>query len=284
MFVNKFQINLSTLPSGATATTISFPIDMDFQIVDNAELIERVFVETEVENAINPILDYDRVRFLPLDLQNNHVDKIIYDIKLFNASNNYVDYYGLIGFDNDDIKFRKNSFKQTFLNLSFYDSDNPLTQKLVTYLTLYANLNSTDYLPISVTNGIPGQPVDVSQIPVNFVVDNPLLNPRGFAEGFHLYDYKDSLDIGESKYVYMRASFKNAKTGKSVNLMVKNTPQPIDKLVHELYTRYKMTRTTTGYYYEIDNTYHGNTGISGPNNVIYSTNTCKVTLYQIKAT
>jgi hypothetical protein len=82
----------------------------------------------------------------------------------------------------------------------------------------------------------------------------------------------------------MRASFKNAKTGKSVNLMVKNTAQPIDKLVHELYTRYKMTSTATGYYYEIDNTYHGNTGISGPNNVIYNSNTCKVTLYEIKAT
>jgi hypothetical protein len=284
MFVNKFKINLSTLASGATATTITFPIDMDFQIVDNSELIDRVFVETEVENSINPILDYDRIRFLPLDLQNNHIDKIIYDVKLFGASNTYVDYYGFIGFDNDDIRYRKNSFKETFLNLSFYDSDNALTQKLVTYLTLYANLNKTDYLPISATNGIPGQPVDVAQIPVNFVVENPILNPRGFAEGFHLYDYKDELDIGESKYIYMRASFKNAKTGKSVNLMVKNTPQSIDKLVHELYTRYKMTRTATGYYYEIDNTYQGNSNISGQNNVIYNSNTCKVTLYEIKAT
>jgi len=284
MFVNKFKINLSTLASGSTATTISFPINMEYQIVDNAELIEEVFVKTEIENSINPILDYDRIRFLPLDLGNNQINKIIYDVKLFDTANNYVDYYGFIGFDNNDIKFRKNSFKETFLNLSFYDNDNPLTQKLVTFLTLYANLNKTDYLPISTTNGIPGQPVDVSQIPINFVVENPLLNPRGFAEGFHLYDYKDSLDIGESKYVYMRASFKNAKTGKSVNLMVKNIAQPIDKLVHELYTRYKMTRTSSGYYYEIDNVYHGNTGTSGSNNVTYNGNTCKVTLYEIKAT
>jgi hypothetical protein len=284
MFVNKFKINLSTLASGSTATTINFPIDMEYQIVDNTELIEEVFVKTEIENSINPILDYDRIRFLPLDLQNNQINKIIYDVKLFGTANNYVDYYGLIGFNNNDIKFRKNSFKETFLNLSFYDNDNPLTQKLVTFLTLYANLNKTDYLPISTTNGVPGQPVDVSQIPVNFVVENPLINPRGFAEGFHLYDYKDSLDIGESKHIYMRASFKNAKTGKSVNLMVKNIAQPIDKLVHELYTRYRMTRTSTGYYYEIDNVYHGNTGTSRANNVTYNGNTCKVTLYEIKAT
>lgn len=283
MFVNKFQINLTTLASGTTATTISFPINMDFQTVDQAELIERVFVETEVEASINPILDYDRVRFLPLDLQGNHIDKIIYDINLFDSSNNYTNNYGAIGFDNDDIRYRKNSFKQSFLVLSFYDNDNPLTQKLVSYMTLFSNLNSSDYLPISVTNGIPGQPKPVNQIPINFVVESPLLNPRGFAEGYYLYDYKDELNIGESKYLYMRASFKNAKTGKSANLMVKNTALPIDQLVHELYTRYKMTRTSTGYYYEIDDTYHGN-NTTGPNNVTYNTNTAVVSLYQIKAT
>lgn len=283
MFVNKFQINLTTLPSGTTATTISFPITMDYQLVDQAELIERVFVDTEVEASINPILDYDRARFLPLDLQGNHIDKIIYDINLFGSSNTYVNNYGAIGFVDEDIKYLKNSFKQSFLVLSFYDSDNPLTQKLVSYMTLFSNLNTSDYLPISTTNGIPGQPKPASQIPTNFVVESPLLNPRGFAEGYYLYDYKDELKIGDSKYLYMRASFKNAKTGKSVNLMVKNTPLPIDQLVHELYTRYKMTRTSTGYYYELDNTYHGN-NTTGPNNVVYNSNTATVSLYQIKAT
>jgi hypothetical protein len=284
MFVNKFKINLSAFSGGTTATTITFPIDMDFQTVDQAELIDRVFVSEEVENSINPIVDNDKVRFLPIDLSNNHVDKIIYDVKMFDATGNYVDFYGNIGFTDDDIKFRKNSFKQTFLNLSFYDTDNPLTQKLITNLTLFSNLNTSDFLPISATNGVPGQPKPANQIPINFVVENPILNPRGLAEGYHLYDYKEGLAIGDYKYLYMRASLKNAKSGKSLNLMVKNTAQSIDKLVHELYTRYKLFRTTTGYYYEIDNTYHGNTGSSGPNNVTYASNTETVKLYQIKAT
>ena len=54
----------------------------------------------------------------------------------------------------------------------------------------------------------------------------------------------------------MRGSFKNAKTGKNINLMVDSSPDTIDNLVHKLYTRYKLIRTTTGYYYQIDNTYH----------------------------
>ena len=65
MFVNKIKIAPSLLQSGATHLNIDLPIDMNFQIVDNSELIERVFVDTEVEKAINPIVDYDKVRFVP---------------------------------------------------------------------------------------------------------------------------------------------------------------------------------------------------------------------------
>ena len=284
MFVNKYKINLSTIGTGVTATTITVPIVMTSQNVDNAELIQRVFVDTEVEYAINPILDYEKVRFLPLDLLGNHIDKITYDIYLLDSTGNYKGFYGNIGFVDDDIKYRKESFKQTFLNLNFYDTDNPLTQRLVTFTTLYSELNTSDLLqPPLPPNTIPGTPKPAVQIPVNFVVENPLLNPRGFAEGYHLYDYKSNLKIGSSKYLYMKALFKNSKTGKIVNLMVKNAAQPIDKLVHELYTRFKLVRNSTGFYYEIDNTYQGNSG-SGVNNVVYNSNTCKVTLYEIKAT
>lgn len=282
MFANKFKINVTTISTATTATTITFPINMTFQNVDNAELIDRVFVETEVENAINPIIDYEKVRFLPLDLQNNQINKITYDIYLLDQSQNYVGFYGNVGFTDDDIKFRKESFKKTFLRLSFYDSDNPLTQRLVSFLTLFSELNSSDLLPPG-PGIIPGTPKPANQIPINYVVESPLFNPRGFAEGYHLYDFKTELKIGESKYLYMRATLANAKTGKIINLMVKNTPQPIDKLVHELYTRYKMTRTQTGYYYQIDDTFQGN-NISGPNNVTYNTNTSVVKLYEINAT
>lgn len=292
MFANKYTINLSTIETGTTATTITVPVFMDFQNVDNAELIQRVFVETETEYAINPIIDYEKVRFLPLDLSNNHVDKIIYDIYLLDSTGTYKGFYGDIGFTDDDIKFRKQSFKQTFLNLSFYDTDNPLTQRLVTFMTLYSELNTSDLLipapGVSLPpNTIPGTPKPAANIPVNFVVENPLLKPNGFSEGYHIYDYKSGLNIGVPKYLYMRAAFRNAKTGKSVNLMVKNTAQPIDKLVHELYTRFILVRKTNGFYYQIDNSYNGNAvpvSPSGPNNVIYTSNTCKVTLYEIKAT
>lgn len=282
MSVNKFKINITTLNSGTTATTINIPISMDFQLVDQAELAERVFVDVETEKAINPIIDYEKVRFLPMDSAGNHTNSVVYNVNMLN-NNAYASDYASIGFTNDDIKFQTETFKQTFLNLNFYDSDNPLTQNLVNNITLFSRLTPNNLVPLSATTGIPGQPQPANQIPIQYVLESPLFNPFGFAEGFYIYDYKDELGIGESKYLYMRASFKNAKLGTSTNMMVKNTPQPIDSLVHELYTRFKLTRTITGFYYEIDTTYQGNTGVTGTNNVSYVNNNVNVNLYQIKA-
>lgn len=278
MFVNKFKINITTIPSGATATTITFPISMDFQNVDQSEIIEIDFVNIETENAINPIIDNDKVRFLPVTSNGEFISSIIYDVKIL-SNGTYVNNYGNIGFTDDDIKFKKNNFKQTYLLLSLYDSDNALTQNLLSFSTLYSELRTTDLIQ-NVGNGVLGQPKPAIDVPVNFVLENPLKKPKGFSEGFHIYDYKDGLKIGESKYLYMRASFKNAKTGKSVNLMVKNTALPIDSLIRELYTRLKLTRTTTGYYYEIDDMYQGN-GINGLNNVSYNNNSIIINLYEI---
>ena len=250
--------------------------------MDQAELVQRVFVDVEVEKAINPILDYEKVRFLPLEPSGAHMDRIIYEVDLFGATN-----FAAIGFTDDDIKFQKNAFKQTFLNLSFYDTDNPLNQRLITNVTLFADLTPTDLYPLGSTSGVPGQPKPASQIPLTFIVENPILFPTSTSEGYYLYDYKDELAIGEYKYLYMRASFKNAKTGSTTNLMVMNTGTTIDNLVHLLYTRYKLTRNSTGYYYEIDNSYHGLSGITGANNVSYTfgpVNEAKVKLFKIKAT
>lgn len=277
MFVNRYQINLATISSASTATTINIPINMEYQLVDQAELVEKEFVDVEVEKEINPILDYEKVRFLPLDLNGNNINKITYNINLFisGTTNLGATNYGSIGFNDDDIKFERENFKETFINLSFYDTDNPLIQRLISNITVFSELNPTDLL-------VNGQPKPVNQIPLTFILTSPILNPRGFSEGYHLYDYKDELKIGDNKYLYMRASFKNAKTGKSTNLMVDSIPYSIDNLVHTLYTRYKLIRTTTGFYYEIDDTYHGN-GVIGPNNVSYVSNNATINLYQIQA-
>ena len=285
MIVNRFQINLTTIGSGTTATTINLPITLQIQEIGQSELIDKTFVDVEVEKAINPISDYDKVRFLPIDSNDKHVNDIKYNLTFVSGDN-----YGSIGFMDKDIKFEKSVFTESFLNLNFYDSDNPLTQRLITYTTIFSKLNPSDLLPDEVTQkstynaviGNPSSPKPAHQVPLSFIVSSPIFNSKSFSEGYHLYDYRNELKIGEIKYLYMRASFKNAKTGKSTNLMVKNTAQKIDSLVHELYTRYILTRTSTGYYYRIDTTYQGVIPLTS-NNVSYNNNNVTINLYQIQA-
>lgn len=284
MFANKYTLNINNFNTGATEQFISVPISTQFQIVDNAELIDRVFVQTEAQNAVNKILDYDRVRYMPLTPSDNLVSSITYDLSLLDANNQYTTNYGGIGFQYDDVKFRKNSFTKSFLRLNFYDSDDPMVQNLVGVTTLFSKLRTID-LETGSNGMVAGIPKPINDIPINFSLSNPIINKRGFAEGFHVYYYRDALNIGDSKYLYIKASFNNAKTGKSVNLMVKNSAQTIDNLVHELYTRIIITRTTTGYYYKFDDTYQGNSNVlpNTPNNVTIVGTDVNVKLYQVLA-
>lgn len=280
MFVKNYKININTLKSGTTATTINIPINMEYQLVDQAELIDRVFVEIETEKAINEIIDYEKIRFVPINSANNQINSITYTVDLLGLTT-----YGSIGFDDNDIKFQKESFKQTFLNLNFYDTNNPMNQNLILNITLFSQLTEFDLVPLNSPTGIAGQPRPANFIKIKYVLENPLLNPLGFSEGYFLYDYKDELNVGDSKYLYMRASFKNAKDGKSTNLMVKNTALPIDELIHQLYTRYVLTRTIDGYYFRIDDSYQGSNILTNTHNVSYSNNNNDVTinLYKINA-
>jgi len=283
MFVNEFKINLSTLLSGTTATTINLPISLEYQLVDQEELVQKKFVDIEVKKNINSIIDYEKIRFIPLDLNNNEIEKIIYEVTFVSGTT-----YFNIGFTDDDIRLRRENFKQSFLNLNFYDSDNPLTQNLITNLTLYSRLKSSDLIGFDSGFGSVGSPKPVDEIEVEFVLENPTFIRKGNHQGFFIYNYKDILNIGEETFLYMKATFNNAKDGKTTNTMVKNTPQEIDMLIHEQYTRYRLFRTTDGYYYKIDNQYQGNDLENQnplPNNVTYTTNSnlnsVTVDLYEI---
>jgi hypothetical protein len=74
MFV-KYQINLSTVPSGTTATTINVPIIWISILWVNLKKLKKNFA-VETEKAINPIIDYEKVRVTPTDLNGIITSKI----------------------------------------------------------------------------------------------------------------------------------------------------------------------------------------------------------------
>ena len=255
----KYTIRLSEL-SGVTDTFLNIPINLTPQITDQSELVDRKFVDVEVEKAINPIQDYEKARFSPIYFPNPNntsvhkpIDKIVYNVRVLGSSGfpSSSTMYSEVNMSDDDIKFGKARFEDTHLNLSFYDSDRATDQRLISFINLFPRITTNEL-------GGNGLPLPANQIPVTFMLTDPILNPNGFAEGFYIYNYKDEVTSSLPKELYMRARFKNSSNGKILNMMTEGTPYFINDLVHKLYTKYILYSDVRGYLYAIDETYSKN--------------------------
>lgn len=256
MSVNRYNIRINNQFS---ATTINIPINLVATPVDQSELIESQFVEKEVDKAVNTIIDYERVRLIPVDDSDVILSEMQYNLTLISGSN-----YGSIGFVQDDLRLRKNNFKRSFLQLDFYDSNNLKTQNLLYSSSLFCRVTNDMY-----NNG---QLEPVNSIPISFILKDPIKTPEGISEGYYLYDYKLSITSDAPKEIFMRATFNNAKTGVSHKLMTKNTPQTIENLVNNLHTKYILKRNNDGWYYQLDMA----------DNVSILNGVCTINLYEIE--
>lgn len=271
----KYKIKIPA--SGITGSTIVIPINLEPALGGQCELIDKKFIEVEVEKAINPILDYEKVRLTPTvtGITNNlmthtQVGRMMYNVK-FTSSTSFPTgptMYSDIGISNDDIKFGKKRFENSFLSLSFYDSDRPTDQRLISFINIFPRLTINDVQAS-------GLPKPANQIPVSYMLSNPIKNPEGFAEGYYVYHFKDEIEINLPKVLYMRARYNNASTGKSTNLITEGQAFTIDNLVNKLYTKYVLYRDATGYYYVVDVNYSNNITIVGQD--------VTVNLYEIQA-
>lgn len=276
--VNRYTFRVS---ESATASTLNIPIDMTFQLVDQAEIIERQFVETEVEKATNPIIDYEKVRCSPVYTGTTVplvVSNVGYNLHFWESTDYYnapAPYaptsYGQIGFTDDDLRFRKSRFKNSFIRLDFYDTDVLTDQRLISFIIIQPDIRLSDIQPNS-------QLYPVANKPISFNMGNPLSNNEVFGEGFFIYHFKDEIISNLPKELYMRASFNNARDGRTTNMMTEpfdtNNPIQIDDLVDQLHTKYVLIREDTGYYYAIDDTYS--------NNVTSTPTNYAVDLYEVR--
>ena len=272
----KYKIRLSEL-SGITDTYLNIPVNLIPQITDQSELVDREFVDIEVEKSINPIQDYEKARFTPIYFPNSNntsvyepIDKIVYNVRVLNSTGfpSSATMYSEVNISDDDIKFGKSRFENTHLNLSFYDSDRATDQRLISFINLFPRISTNELAPS-------GLPKPANQIPVTFMLTDPILNPEGFAEGFYIYNYKDEVSSTLPKELYMRARFNNASNGKTLNMMTEGIPYYINDLVHKLYTKYVLYRNGTGYFYAIDESYS--------NNVTRVGNDLTINCYEIQA-
>jgi len=294
MLVDRYRIRL---PEGSsTGTTINIPVDMTFQIVDQSEIIERDFVKNEVEAAINPIFDYEKVRFEPaINISANFATPVInvtYNLNFLSGATQpptgyyqnqaQIDetVYENIGFTNDDVKFRKSGLVKSILRLEFYDSDILTNQRLLFFLNLRPRVTVNDVVTPS-TNAPYVQAYRANQKIVRFDLTDTSLNRSGDSNGYNIYDYKDEVAINAPKEIYMRAVFNNAKTGVRTRFMTEYDPTniawPIDDFVSKIFTKYVLHKTILGYYYAIDTNYSNNVALPSINN----NNSYVINLYEV---
>lgn len=279
MSVNRYQIRFDQYGVGDSGS-IEIPINMNYQLVDQDEIVRTDFVALEVIKNTNPIIDYEKTRFKPAVINNATIlesNYIKYKLNFLNSSGQYNPntYYSDLGFIDPDIRFRKKNFTQSFLFLSFYDTDIPSTQRLISTITCYPKIDYSNYL-------LTGQVAPVNTLVTEFNLGNVMLNRNLNGQGFSIYHYKDEVTLSLPKNLYMRASFNNAKDGKTTLFMsTNNTNLPIDYLIrttegttntNNVFTKYILKKTAVGYYYEIDTTYS--------NNIQINTNDYVVNLYE----
>jgi hypothetical protein len=245
----KYKIRIPTT-SGSTGSHINIPISMENQMVDQGEIIERKFVDVEVEKSINPIIDYEKVKFKPY-FGTSPIDDISYNLT-FNGG---LVKYGEIGFNDTDLALRKNSFSQSFLRLNFYDTDILSRQRLISSLALFSTIYEDE-------TDVNSKTISAANKYTNFKVINERVKTADPSEGFNVFHFKDEVGINSPKELFMRAEFNNAKNGKTTNFMTSSNVVGIDDLVNQLHTKYVLKRSTDyGYYYEIDSAY--STNVSG---------------------
>ena len=182
---------------------------------------------------------------------------------------------GYLGFTDEDVYNQKNRVKKTFIRLSFYDSENPLTQNLLYYSTIFldsgelfgrfvkrkARLMDEDpayneaYDPVVWS---PTAKTDVESAVTSQLTVNDEYDFTKSGEGFNLYLFREDAPVDENdpQDIYMKVEFNHAGFGRTVPLIMwpKNIiGQPetltVENYLKNLYIRVRIALSDRGYVY-----------------------------------
>ena len=142
------------------------------------------------------------------------------------------DLLGKIGFDNDDIYYQKDCLKESFIRLSFYDTNSRRTQKLLFYSTIF--LDTGDIYGQFCKNITSVNTEDVEECMNEHTEDKSKrlctrfecydrYNMAKCSEGFYIYLFPSIVEGSKPTDIYMKVEFNHAKFGYTVPMTL-----PID--------------------------------------------------------
>lgn len=144
-------------------------------------------------------------------------------------ANDYItngDLLTYLRFTDEDVYYRRKKIEKTFLRLSFYSSDDPFSQMLLFYSTIFLDSGDLYTKYISNVKDAKGSLTDIvkqnifgsNNLTLSFNVGDRYSRDKS-SEGFYLYLFPDGLQNGVTRTIYMKAELHHAGTGKTVPLM-----------------------------------------------------------------
>ena len=233
--MEEIKININEL--GDQSSKIVIPIGNFAQPLDNTSTMYEKFVNEEVEKAINPTIDYEKVRFVPFS---GYTEVYVRLMKSGSTELTYSD----LGFTNDDLKFRRNRFTKSFVKLNFYDTNNLSNRRLAFQSFLFSQINEDQ-------RDVNGELLDVTNMPVTFRLTDPITRPEGVSEGFNLYWLKRPSSPYPLDF-YMYASYNNASDGVESQFLAFDGQIPINLYSGLNWVRYRLTSIQNNNEFSID--------------------------------
>lgn len=287
---------------------VGLAVDEDNVHLDQEALLNDLFVNDIKSRIIPDVIDMERVKYIPTTTDGIEVSGLTFnlhfrtreeehwsyqgdgwngfgsytDINAENLENALSDLLSDLNFVDTDAEYQKMKIKKSFIRLSFYNSDDPLTQSLLYYSTIFLDSGSiygkfmkrrtelikelteneeelwdSDENPKYVLESCSAE--TKYRIDSQFNVSNEY-NVNRCSEGFNLYLFADDAPAGnnEEKTIYMKVEFNHAGYGRTIPMIV----WPIEggeagKLTIEnyrkaLYIPVKISHINNRYYYKFD--------------------------------
>ena len=240
---------------------VSVPIAEDFATNAFAEDAFNSFAESRKNGAVNEIIDYEKMKFTPCYRGSNGKIQLYNSIK-FNINlrdrkgsedwtvndENYwfayntisqsgrlkktnknvsgADIISSLDFEDNDIYYQKNKVKNTFLRISFYNSNDRKTQQLLYSVKLYLDsgrlygkyIKDVENRPESEGMVVDDWGLGENGLYVDFTCSSSY-DTGNTSEGFYLYLFPSNLNE-ETKggTIYMKAELNNSKYGYTIPL------------------------------------------------------------------
>lgn len=183
-------------------SNINIPLSTEFDVADKDEAIRDFYVNDQLKNYIPPQEDYEVSKYYPA-----LADEV--SIKLFSAENEPMTFADF-GFSDDDLKFFYNRLQFSYLNLTFYTSNDKLKQEPVFVTDLFVQRVNL-FNPIQPNQSTPTIKT-ANEATVFFNIKNPKLYFNE-TEGYFVYLKNNEFQSPFTLFCNFR--FNNALNGTS---------------------------------------------------------------------